>query len=58
MQPEWRKVGVAFKILTGKPTRKRLLGISRQGGEKIIRIDLKEGGNANFINCNIVSYNF
>ena len=33
-----------FKILTGKPTRKRLLGRSRHRWEDIIRIDLEKIG--------------
>ena len=34
----------AFKILTGKPTRKRPLGRSRRRWEENIRIDLEEIG--------------
>ena len=34
----------AFKILTGKPTGKRLLGRPRRRGEDSIRMDLKEIG--------------
>ena len=35
---------IAFKILTGKPTRKRPLGRSRRRWEDNIRMDLKEIG--------------
>ena len=35
---------IAFKILTGKPTRKRSLGWSRHRWEDNIRMDLKERG--------------
>jgi hypothetical protein len=44
MEPEWRKVGVFSKILTGKPTGKRPLGRPRCRWEDIIRMDLEEIG--------------
>ena len=44
MQPEWKKVGVFFKILTGKPTGKRPLGRPRRRWEGNITMDLEEIG--------------
>ena len=36
--------GIAFNILTGKPTGKRLLGMPRRRWEDNIRMDLEETG--------------
>ena len=41
--PGWKKIGSAFKILTGKPYR-RLLGRPRHRWMNSIRMDLKEIG--------------
>ena len=41
MQPEWRKVGRAFQILTSKPTGKIPLGRPRSRWEGNIRMDLE-----------------
>ena len=44
MQPEWKKVGVLSKFLTGAPAGKRPLGRPRRRWEDNIRMDIKEIG--------------
>ena len=44
MWPEWRKVGVFSKFLTGRPTGKRPLGRPRRRWEDNIRMDFEEIG--------------
>jgi hypothetical protein len=46
--------GSAFKILTGKPTRKRLLGRPSRRCEENSRMNLKEIGEIGFIRLRIV----
>ena len=42
MESKRGKIGSAFKILTGKPSRKRPLGRPRRRWEDSIRMDLEE----------------
>ena len=44
MLPEWRKVGVLSKFLTGKPKGNRPLGKPRRRWEINIRMNLEEIG--------------
>ena len=44
MYPEWRKIGVLSKFLSGTPTGKRPLGRPRSRWEDNIRMDLEEIG--------------